>query len=270
MIDLALELLRDGGTTAALTASNTIRLASDTLQQALSYTPETLSIMMHKLAVVLAAVLPLAVADAPAVLPNITSWSYAGSGCPRTSAVTKTGAGWGELGFEFPASLNAISGTPSGSTKNCLVLLQVADATPGWQVAVESVAITGHATVQPGDKVEYLLTTFWAGLQPTGVRLPPLSRLTGPLPSYTVPAGQANERQTVRDGTTNAESTVLDSPVSYVAAIPTAGLAWSECIGADGSLGILSINLRSITPMSKVGDAHGFLTDKVNFVWRKC
>ena len=135
--------------------------------------------MMNKLAVVLAAVLPLATADAPASLPTISTWGYAGSGCAQSSKVTKTGSGWGDLGFEFPPTFNAVSGTPSGSTKNCLVSLQGVDAEPGWQVAVASVSIAGHATIQPGEKVEYLLSTSWAGRQPTGVRIS-LSRLTSP------------------------------------------------------------------------------------------
>ena len=63
---------------------------------------------------------------------------------------------------------------------------------------------------------------------------------------------------------------MLDSDVSYVASIPSDGLAWSQCIGSNGFPGILTINLRTITDMSKTGSSHSFATDKVNFVWREC
>ena len=169
MADLIVRLLRDGGATAAFGANSAIRFASDTIQQTLSYTPETLVTMLNKLAVALAAVLPLATAGTPPSLPTISTWGHAGSGCSVSSAVNLTGSGWGDLGFEFPDTFKGTSGAPAQSTKNCAVTLQGANAPAGWQVAVESVSISGHATIQPNQKVEYLLTTSWAGEQATGV-----------------------------------------------------------------------------------------------------
>jgi len=242
-MDVVFELLRDGRAAAALGTNHAIRITSNAIQHTLNYQPASLATMMNKLAVVLAAVLPLATADGPPSLPAISSWTYAGSGCRGDSNVVKTGSGWGDLGFEFPDTLKATSGSPGSSTKNCLISLQGTGAPAGWQVAVESVPISGHATVQPGDKVEYLLTSNWAGEQPTG---------------------QA------RDGTTNTGDALLDSDVSYVATIPADGLAWSKCFTSSGDTGILTINLRTITTMSKTGDSHSFAADKINFAWRQC
>jgi len=78
------------------------------------------------------------------------------------------------------------------------------------------------------------------------------------------------DQQTDRNGTANVDSTVIDTAVSYEATIPADGLAWSDCISSNGFTGILSVNLRSITPFSKAGSSHSFATDKVNFVWQKC
>ncbi|KAK7748444.1 hypothetical protein SLS62_008600 [Diatrype stigma] len=204
----------------------------------------------------LAAVLPTSASplhqwsnrSAPASLPQISSVSYSGSGCPSSSpAVVRSGA------FADPAfRLNAFEArVPDGtSTVNCQVHIQAEGASSGWQLGLESVTVHGHLVLDPGASLDWFVTSFFSQ--------------------------DADKTVTVRGSLPNSGGQRLSQDVASTTHIPAANIVWGPCTSGSGDVGLLNVNFR--VALQTDGGQYGFFgkdadtapAESWTYAWRRC
>ncbi|KAK0748358.1 hypothetical protein B0T21DRAFT_344032 [Apiosordaria backusii] len=175
-------------------------------------------------------------AAAPAAIPRITSLTFSGPGCTRDPKHT---GGLSDPTFSFSNFASSLPGTTK--TLNCQAHLQASGASPGWQVAVTTNTVKGNVYLTPGTSLEYYTTVFFSQ--------------------------DAAKTGTVR-GHIAANDKTVDQAVTLVSNTG-ANKVWSPCTGADGSIGILNVNFRTV--LNGEGKAYfEALTENWDLEWRKC
>jgi hypothetical protein len=93
-------------------------------------------------------------------LPKVASFSASGNGCPQDTS-TYLGAHGDILSFAFP-SFNVEDISPSEKNKNCQMHLSFKGDVSGWQFAIQTIRIRGHATLSPNSTLTTYLTTYYS------------------------------------------------------------------------------------------------------------
>ncbi|OIW34602.1 hypothetical protein CONLIGDRAFT_638951 [Coniochaeta ligniaria NRRL 30616] len=179
---------------------------------------------------------PLAAADTPASQPRITSVQYSGNGCPNDAS--RSGS-FSDPTFTYNRFAAVLPGT--NQTVNCEIHVQAAGGSAGWQVALSDVNIDGHLVLDQGTRLDYYTTVYYSE--------------------------NAGSTTTARQHISNNGGSTLDYPVSLRQDITKP--VWSECIGGDGSPGILNVNFRG----ALTGGGHAYFevfTENWDFIWRRC
>ncbi|KAB5580218.1 hypothetical protein GE09DRAFT_430490 [Coniochaeta sp. 2T2.1] len=193
---------------------------------------------LSRFAVAVAAVLsvPVAMADEPPSQPRITSVQYSGNGCPNDASRT---GGFNDPTFTYNRFAAVLPGV--NQTVNCEIHVQATGASAGWQVALSDVTVAGHLTLDPGTRLDYYTTVFYSE--------------------------NAGSTCTARQRKSNTGTSRLDAQVVLHQDITAP--VWSQCIGGDGSPGILNVNFRG----ALTGNGHAYFevaTENWDFIWRRC
>ncbi|KAF2478225.1 uncharacterized protein BDR25DRAFT_276064 [Lindgomyces ingoldianus] len=184
----------------------------------------------------LAAAAPVFVAAVcPDPVPQISSLSWSGSGCPSTSASSVKNYGPMEFGEVKTFTFNQLD---SDNTENCEIHLQAAQAPSGWQVAVRDVAYSGDVMLKPNSQLDYFTQVYWSE--------------------------KADDTGIAKGTITNADTDVYNRAVTIRSTVPE---KWSKCISGSGP-GILNVNFRPVIN----GDAGRFSFKNATWHldWRKC
>ncbi|KAH6619425.1 hypothetical protein B0J18DRAFT_434069 [Chaetomium sp. MPI-SDFR-AT-0129] len=174
---------------------------------------------------------------APAV-PSITSITYSGTGCTSDPKLT---GGFNDATLSFSAFNTNLPGATT-QTANCQVHLEAKGASPGWQVALQTTRVRGHAVLAPGTTLNHYTTVYFSE--------------------------NAGNTDTIQTSFSNSGDGTVDQLVSLAGSAGT-DKVWSSCTGSDGFTGILNINFRS----ALVGDGTASFktnTEEWDLVWRRC
>ena len=100
----------------------------------------------------------------PPTLPNLTSVSFSGNGCPQgTAEYVNLNSRWSEAVFAFDRFHAEDTGTsPALRTQNCQVHANLDGGATGWQVAVQSMTVRGFASLSPGSSLTAYGTVYWS------------------------------------------------------------------------------------------------------------
>ncbi|KAH8905223.1 hypothetical protein BR93DRAFT_970031 [Coniochaeta sp. PMI_546] len=193
--------------------------------------------VLSRFAVAVAALyVPLTAADTPASQPRITSVQYSGNGCPNDAS--RSGS-FNDPTFTYNRFAAVLPGV--NQTVNCEIHVQAAGASAGWQVALSDVNIDGHLVLDQGTRLDYYTTVYYSE--------------------------NAGSTTTARQHISNTGGSTLDYPVTLHQDITKP--VWSDCIGGDGSPGILNVNFRG----ALTGSGHAYFevfTENWDFIWRRC
>ncbi|AEO70676.1 25426aa1-c760-4bca-a21d-6a7372dfba21 [Thermothielavioides terrestris] len=179
----------------------------------------------------------LTAASAVVADPHITSIKFAGSGCPNNPKFS----GSFENGCITYSDFVAVQ-PGYNSTLNCQAQIQAAGANPGWQVALKSNTVKGHAVLSPGASLDYYTTVFFSQ--------------------------DAANTNSLKGTLSNTGSSTLNQDVTLYAEA-NGGQVWSPCTGSDGYTGILVINFRAALN----GDGKARFeadTEEWDLEWRRC
>ena len=186
-------------------------------------------------------------AEMPPSSATVTSSSWSGNGCPQGTVEFLPGNPDGTLDTGYVVLrryFTAIgSGTgPTDRTRNCQAHINVNDIPAGWQFAVKNVKVKGYYDIQNAT-----LTVF----------------------------ATAYFSQNPRDTMTRQVAHQLQGsgPLNMDILFDDAG-PWSPC----GSTGILNVNFRTsfTSPNSNArgyfgpGDGVPYVTEKIEYQWRRC
>ena len=100
----------------------------------------------------------------PPTLPNLTSVSFSGNGCPQgTAEYVNLNSRWSEAIFAFDRFRAEDPGTsPTERTQNCQVHANLEGGATGWQVAVQSMTVRGFASLSAGSALTAYGTVYWS------------------------------------------------------------------------------------------------------------
>lgn len=184
----------------------------------------------------------------PSTSPTFVGASWSGNGCPQgtvefdPSDADQQGAG----PVVFRRFYNAIGPEvdPTSKTKNCQAHFNVKNIESGWQFAVKNLKVRGYADFDQGITLTVYATSYFS--------------------------------QNARDTVTQQFSKVGAYKGGLAIDVPfdeTTG-PWSPC----GSTGILNVNFRTAFTSSNraangyfgAGDGVPYVTESIEYVWRKC
>ncbi|KAF2270324.1 hypothetical protein CC78DRAFT_508107 [Lojkania enalia] len=184
-----------------------------------------------------AAIAPALVAAdvaAPASAPKITSLKFSGSGCPNDSGSVKSTSG-----FLSDAASFTYSQLRGDSTDNCEIHIQASGGSQGWQFAIKEIEWRGNVQLKPGTQLDTITQVFFSEKAADTTTFTTHLTCAGP---------EIKDYITLRSSTND--------------------LTWSKCIGSDGSVGLLNVNLRPVIQ----GDSGNYdikgATWKLQ--WRQC
>lgn len=219
--------------------------------------PPTTMGALARLTALVAALSPTLVLSAtPAVIPEIKTITFSGSGCPSNPKWFGT---FDNLVIDYGQFNTKL---PGDSTLNCQVHLQGSGGSPGWQVALRETWVTGHAYLQPGTKIEYLTTSFFSQNAARTVRIQPRSHGANRFADIGTPQNTKRGEES-----NNSRRSIDDQLILYNDL--SSGQAWSECFGSDGYTGIFNVNTRIV--LSGDGRAN-FEAQRHQWTldWRRC
>ncbi len=102
----------------------------------------------------------------PPVLPDVTSVTFSGSGCPQgstnVSIPTSSWADWTFSLHQFSPEDPDKATSAAGRTQNCQVHATLVTKSPGWQLAVRSASMRGFSSLSSGSSLAAFATIFWS------------------------------------------------------------------------------------------------------------
>jgi len=101
----------------------------------------------------------------PPMLPEVTSMSFAGNGCPQGTAEVVTGnTSWTDWSFSLHKfnPEDSQGRDPVDRTQNCGVHANIITRSPGWQLAVRATSMRGFASLSNGSAMTAFSTVFWS------------------------------------------------------------------------------------------------------------